>query len=95
MDTLPLGFAEPAEHYEPGTADRIARGVCRRLNELGYRSLLEFRLGELSLCFSLTRGHLPPRLLERTEILRQSYEFEVPLRGREHRGFGSSRVVGS
>ncbi len=45
MDTLPLGFAEPAEHYEPGTADRIARGVCRRLSELGYRSLLEFRVG--------------------------------------------------
>lgn len=45
MDTLPLGFAEPAELYEPGTADRIARGVCRRLGEIGYRSLLEFRVG--------------------------------------------------
>jgi hypothetical protein len=45
MDTLPLGFAEPAERYEPATADRIARGVCRRLGELGYRSLLEFRVG--------------------------------------------------
>src|SRR5262249_61121296 len=45
MDTLPLGFAEPAEHYEPSTADRIARGVCRKLGELGYRSLLEFRVG--------------------------------------------------
>lgn len=45
MDTLPLGFAEPAETYEPGTADRIARGVCRRLAEIGYRSLLEFRVG--------------------------------------------------
>jgi hypothetical protein len=45
MDTLPLGFAEPAEPYEPGTADRIARGVCRRLAEIGYRSLLEFRVG--------------------------------------------------
>ena len=45
MDTLPLGFAEPAELYEPATADRIARGVCRRLGEIGYRSLLEFRVG--------------------------------------------------
>jgi hypothetical protein len=45
MDTLPLGLAEPAERYEPGTADRIARGVCRRLSEIGYRSLLEFRVG--------------------------------------------------
>jgi hypothetical protein len=45
MDTLPLGLAEPAELYEPSTADRIARGVCRRLGELGYRSLLEFRVG--------------------------------------------------
>jgi hypothetical protein len=45
MDTLPLGLAEPAEIYAPATADRIARGVCRRLGELGYRSLLEFRVG--------------------------------------------------
>ena len=45
MDTLPLGFAEPSEHHEPATADSIARGVCRRLGELGYRSLLEFRVG--------------------------------------------------
>ena len=45
MDTLPLGFAEPAEPYEPSTADRIARGVCRKLGELGYRTLLEFRVG--------------------------------------------------
>jgi len=45
MDTLPLGLAEPAEPYQPSTADRIARGVCRRLGELGYRTLLEFRVG--------------------------------------------------
>lgn len=45
MDTLPLGFAEPADLYQPGTADRISRGVCRKLNELGYRTLLEFRVG--------------------------------------------------
>ena len=45
MDTLPLGFAEPAEPYVPSAADRIARGVCRRLGELGYRTLLEFRVG--------------------------------------------------
>jgi hypothetical protein len=45
VDTLPLGFAEPAELYEPATADRIARGVCRRLGEIGYHSLLEFRVG--------------------------------------------------
>jgi hypothetical protein len=45
MDTLPLGLAEPAELYLPSTADRIARGVCRRLGELGYRTLLEFRVG--------------------------------------------------
>lgn len=45
MDTLPLGFAEPAELYEPSAADRIARGVCRKLGALGYRTLLEFRVG--------------------------------------------------
>jgi hypothetical protein len=45
MDTLPLGLAEPAELYERSTADRIARGICRKLGELGYRSLLEFRVG--------------------------------------------------
>jgi hypothetical protein len=45
MDTLPLGLAEPASLYEPGVADRIARGVCRRLGELGYQTLLEFRVG--------------------------------------------------
>jgi hypothetical protein len=45
MDTLPLGLAEPAETVLPSTADRIARGVCRRLGALGYRTLLEFRVG--------------------------------------------------
>ncbi len=45
MDTLPLGLAEPAELYLPSTADRIARGVCRKLGELGYQSILEFRVG--------------------------------------------------
>lgn len=45
MDTLPLGLAEPAEPYLPSTADRIARGVCRKLGELGYCTLLEFRVG--------------------------------------------------
>ncbi|MCW5771531.1 MAG: MmcB family DNA repair protein, partial [Rhodospirillaceae bacterium] len=45
MDTLPLGFQEPADLYLASTADRIARGVCRRLGEMGYRTLLEFRVG--------------------------------------------------
>lgn len=45
MDTLPLGFAEPAEPYQSATASRIARGVCRKLGEMGYRTLLEFRVG--------------------------------------------------
>ncbi len=45
MDTLPLGFAEPAEAYQTAAASRIARGVCRKLGEMGYRTLLEFRVG--------------------------------------------------